>query len=637
MNTDIKPKSSSRKEIFSSTDESESESESESEYESSFESESGSDSSMSKSKYQPTNIKTRSTTYKNQQTKETTTTTTTISSGTTSNVQSSPVAHHQPDFRTWTREQVNQWALKLDFGKEIAKFLENNDICGKHLDTFKPKLLRAYGLKGSYAASLLTAIKKLKKTPQSAQDIFHLGLPKLNTMSLSKSLPSINTSHKPATIFVNEFPIIENLKMITNLPSLIWTTYKVTGNSLRWASENDIAQLVVAVIRDIIQSLELESRIHCQSEVTVNGLRSDMWVLICDDIPIGVVEVKKPSNVGPTEANVEMDNQHVHGQIYDYMLLLSNMHGQKNVFGIVSTYAQWRCYWLFNTFTVMTDSVSKPNITLLDIPIPSVRGTLQTKKDLMFEQMLPRTFFGTKVYNYNDLTLPPLLANVIHHMYSTGFEHIDLKKKTHFINVSEDSMIWVNFRSPIEFNFNFAPFSYITKVFLIQDLGGGEHGKVWLSCDQKGNVFVLKFFKQNHIGHDNSKDADNERKLWKEIWGIETKVSTFINNKALMMPYIKPLSQQDWDDTKIQSCINESVNNFISAGYYHLDLKKEHVGKYQSKLGKPHIVLFDLSSVKKIAEESPTEYKQKMLNALDIISQKPILPNISQLNISTIK
>jgi len=56
-------------------------------------------------------------------------------------------------------------------------------------------------------------------------------------------------------------------------------------------------------------------------------------------VPVGVCEVKKP---GRTIINSPV----VHGQIYDYMLRLRSFHGLKHVFGIVSTYEQWRLYWL---------------------------------------------------------------------------------------------------------------------------------------------------------------------------------------------------------------------------------------------------------------------------------------------------
>ncbi len=41
-----------------------------------------------------------------------------------------------------------------------------------------------------------------------------------------------------------------------------------------------------------------------------------------------------------------MASKRVHGQIYDYMLRLRHFFGQQLVFGIVTTYNEWRVYWL---------------------------------------------------------------------------------------------------------------------------------------------------------------------------------------------------------------------------------------------------------------------------------------------------
>ncbi len=54
---------------------------------------------------------------------------------------------------------------------------------------------------------------------------------------------------------------------------------------------------------------------------------------------MGVVEVKRPGKG-------IMDSEQVHGQIYDHMMRLRSFHGLRHVFGIVSTYNQWRVYWL---------------------------------------------------------------------------------------------------------------------------------------------------------------------------------------------------------------------------------------------------------------------------------------------------
>ena len=58
-------------------------------------------------------------------------------------------------------------------------------------------------------------------------------------------------------------------------------------------------------------------------------------MLICK----GVIEVKLPGKD-------IMNSKTLHGQTYDYMTRLHSFHGLVNVFGLATTYEQWRVYWL---------------------------------------------------------------------------------------------------------------------------------------------------------------------------------------------------------------------------------------------------------------------------------------------------
>ena len=52
--------------------------------------------------------------------------------------------------------------------------------------------------------------------------------------------------------------------------------------------------------------------------------------------PLGIVEVKRQSI---------LSDKHAFGQIYDYMLRLQSFHGLKDVFGVLTTYEEWRICW----------------------------------------------------------------------------------------------------------------------------------------------------------------------------------------------------------------------------------------------------------------------------------------------------
>lgn len=116
----------------------------------------------------------------------------------------------------------------------------------------------------------------------------------------------------------------------------------------------DVQQLVKAVLQDAITAAGLGHMLKCYNELSIFKLRPDIWVVMNDrGVPVGVCEVKKPGRS-------IINSSFVHGQIYDYMLRLRSFHGLRYVFGIVSTYEQWRLYWLDDCAAAASASVSAP-------------------------------------------------------------------------------------------------------------------------------------------------------------------------------------------------------------------------------------------------------------------------------------
>lgn len=165
------------------------------------------------------------------------------------------------------------------------------------------------------------------------------GLPPLGPRRASSSQPAENREHAPAQLQQRPFGVLHPLELQTGRSSYIWGAYD-SGDLQSWASEMDIQQLVKAVLQDAITAANLGHLLKCYHELSIFKLRPDIWVVMNErGVPVGVCEVKKPGSS-------IMDSPVVHGQIYDYMLRLRSFHGIKHVFGIVSTYHQWRLYWL---------------------------------------------------------------------------------------------------------------------------------------------------------------------------------------------------------------------------------------------------------------------------------------------------
>jgi hypothetical protein len=119
---------------------------------------------------------------------------------------------------------------------------------------------------------------------------------------------------------------------------ILWQKYEQQG--MPWGSESDIQGYVKDALGDAITAAGLErGSVDCRNELGIFDVRPDIWIVRENRMPIGVVEVKKPNPK-------IMQSEHVHGQIYDYMLRLRSFFGLQNVFGIVATYESWRVYWL---------------------------------------------------------------------------------------------------------------------------------------------------------------------------------------------------------------------------------------------------------------------------------------------------
>jgi hypothetical protein len=110
--------------------------------------------------------------------------------------------------------------------------------------------------------------------------------------------------------------------------SRIWTELEFCKtNSFTWNSENSIKALVMRVLSDAIEGAGLFGKVELVDELGIYGIRPDMWVVLVQGFPAGVVEVKKPGD------NVLSDPR-VLGQMFDYLQRLSSFYGLIHVFQI---------------------------------------------------------------------------------------------------------------------------------------------------------------------------------------------------------------------------------------------------------------------------------------------------------------
>ncbi len=172
---------------------------------------------------------------------------------------------------------------------------------------------------------------------------------------------------------------------------------------------------------------------------------------------------------------------------------------------------------------------------------------------------------------------------------------------------------------------------------LIADFRGGAHGRVWMVCSMSGRVGVIKFpqgredVKEPDIGVSLAiKRLEEERDHWRNIWGFgeECRIVTLGGQRALLMPYVKPVisnpmrgcDQRPEIDSipgEVLSPVKKALRKMASKGLCHGDLHWGHVGLMSPKRrGKSRrAILFDLARVE---EAAPKVAMRKMMKRLHL-------------------
>ncbi len=179
------------------------------------------------------------------------------------------------------------------------------------------------------------------------------GLPSLQRQSVGAGSPSSaseNQAHVQAEFVEKAFVLLPDLTLRAEGRS-VWETHH--NNQLKWHSESDIQGFVRQALGDIIAAAGLQDRIELANELGVVDLRVDIWLVLMNGVPIGVVEVKKPGES-------IMNSPYLFGQIFDYMLQLQAFHGLSTPFGIVTTFQQWRVCWLPEGDGIAQDTAVRP-------------------------------------------------------------------------------------------------------------------------------------------------------------------------------------------------------------------------------------------------------------------------------------
>eukprot|EP01119_Soliformovum_irregulare_P019221 TRINITY_DN6036_c0_g2_i1.p1 TRINITY_DN6036_c0_g2~~TRINITY_DN6036_c0_g2_i1.p1 ORF type:complete len:470 (-),score=55.54 TRINITY_DN6036_c0_g2_i1:226-1635(-) len=408
-----------------------------------------------------------------------------------------------------------------------------------------------------------------------------------------------------------------------NPPKKIWAdTIKGT---LRWCSENDVQSYVVSLIRELIQTLGLP--FQSLGNYTLFQYHPDV-VILCDEIllPIAVIGVKKPGR-----GNVSLlENQYVQGQVYDYMTTLRESFGIVDVFGITTTWEEWKLCWFPDNQLVDLSAIPEIGGPLTRNHLEPINDEEDDKEDgeAMDGDPAEPLLCGTRTFASDDKELISMLMTFLLKCAHTRVKPVQMIDPDRtYCCVSPSSMIWrkIKFTKNFQLHYHRIPKNLekqSLELLFLRELGSGEEGRCWLTCDKSGSVIVLKF---SHEDNETARDKlENQALHWREVNkkvpGAErSRVVQMGDRYALAIPYLRDLRDAPAEVDKMSLALR-AVETLGENQFFCSDLHLSNFGVLSSqKKGDFVAFLTDLGDVQPIDDVTRTQ--QRIDQMRDLVKQ----------------
>jgi hypothetical protein len=153
-----------------------------------------------------------------------------------------------------------------------------------------------------------------------------------------------------------------------------------------------------------------QSEISFNQELKAFSKKADIWIVFSHGQPKGLVEVKKP------RLDI-MEEPNLYGQVLSNLLELRSFVGLKDVFGIVTTYEQWRFCWLPSCDQVAAASEFKSRELPSLQPIETDFEEATSEIPIAFEKKtIKKEIHVSKVFQWDDKELSKMLCSLLKKM-----------------------------------------------------------------------------------------------------------------------------------------------------------------------------------------------------------------------------
>ncbi|KAM9957301.1 hypothetical protein ACTFIW_009042 [Dictyostelium discoideum] len=436
--------------------------------------------------------------------------------------------------------------------------------------------------------------------------------------STSKYSPNHDSCQLEPSTWVGVPNFEDLLEKNGNKKSSLSFLYRESNNDTFIArNQYQLYNFINPIIRDALELCGLENEISIVSQEDIVGLQPDYWLLKSKTNYIGLIQVKRNED--------SVHDSKVIGQMFDYLMCLSYRFGKVQAFGLLLTYNK--------AMSLFTHGSLKPATSALPDQIgKTVKLNLNVPKRVLYTFSNPAMLSNVSPTSDSSNASPTLSSNspvvgienpreffelicsTIFKMRDSQFDSI--KEETRFGTYLQANSSCFRAKS-VEIstckdltNLKEIDKKLLDEIYLVKYLGGGGDGHCSFALTGEGHSLVIKSF-NNTI---NQEERDEERRLWHTIWGIETVIKTYAAKDHLVMPFIKPIGNFDYNSTDFMDLISTAADTFSSKGYEHMDLHIRHICKYKKNDGEYKYIFIDLSRVSKVTDKY--QAKQRMIDCI---------------------
>ena len=369
-----------------------------------------------------------------------------------------------------------------------------------------------------------------------------------------------------------EFGILQEFKSehLKKVGSSLWFEAK-TGSLRNWSGEVDIQTYVKNALIDCMDSSPLLEKVDIYREQTFSvaalmqkGNKVDVTVFVKDTSFItGVAEVKLPGS--------NLDHFH---QIVDYMVDLRNSFNVRFVFGVLTTYEQWKILWFEDTQEAAQCNTKGQYDELC------LAGSAN---EYMINAGIVKVF-QSKSYKYDDPELIECLTTLLYKVSTTPVYNPTkfIDERSRYVFATEKSIQYMSLPKDLKYFKYGMPPKQTRNLFILSYFHRGGDGRVALVSSASGCLGVVKFLHDTDNQEEMESALQVEQSRWKELWEVECRIVNLNGRLGLLMPFCMPFNTHRAMFSSLQAWNKISTKyeyDFISDELTEL-VNKEELEKY---------------------------------------------------------